>query len=108
MSSFLVPIVKCLLSTVQVQQDALLNQLIKMATNKVGEELIYELCTAVQGFLVENGCKIFSSFYEEMEDRRRLEERKKSEGEYRIFENSDVFGLHPPPPSPTIKIRDTY
>ena len=55
-----------------------------MATDQAGEELIYELCTETQSFLAENGCKIFSSFYEEMEERRKIEERKKSEGKIKL------------------------
>ena len=43
---------------------------------------MYELCMETQHFLAEHGTKkVFSSFHEEMEDRRKTEAKHKSEGE---------------------------
>ena len=64
-----------------------------MATDQAGEELIYGLCTETQSFLAENGCKIFSSFYEEMEERRKIEERKKSEGKIILKNKKNILKI---------------
>jgi len=68
----------------QIQLDLLLEQLNTLADAQKGQEMLFELCMETQAFLAANGGMVFSSFHEEMEERRRAEQSKKSEGHDRL------------------------
>lgn len=51
-----------------------------LSISLAGSEMVYELCMETQAFLAQNGGKIFSSFHEEMEERKKAEAKRRSEG----------------------------